>query len=81
MTFDWTEECEVAFREVKQRLMSAPVLRPPDLTKPFQLWTDASERGFGVVLEQKGQEDGRHPKLHMQAEPRMRQNANMFQQS
>ena len=37
VTFDWTEECEVAFHEVKQRLMSAPVLRPPDLTKPFQL--------------------------------------------
>ena len=51
VTFYWTEECEVAFREVKQRLTSAPLLRPPDLTKPFQLWTDASERGFGAVLE------------------------------
>ena len=61
VTFEWTEECEVAFGEVKQRLVSAPVLRPPDLTKPFQLWTDASERGFGAVLEQKGQDGCKHP--------------------
>ena len=61
VTFDWTEECEVAFCEVKQRLVSAPVLRPPDLTKPFQLWTDASERGFGAVLEQKDQDGCKHP--------------------
>ena len=43
VSFDWTEECEAAFCEIKQRLVSAPVLHPPDLTKPFQLWTDASE--------------------------------------
>ena len=59
--FDWTEECEEAFGKVKQRLVSAPVLHPPDLTKPFQLWTDASERGFGAVLEQKDQEGNCHP--------------------
>ena len=61
VTFEWTEEWEVAFGEVKQRLVSAPVLRPPDLTKPFQLWIDASERGFGAVLEQKGQDGCKHP--------------------
>ena len=49
------------FGKVKQRLVSAPVLHPPDLTKPFQLWTDASERGFGAVLEQKDQEGNCHP--------------------
>ena len=59
--FDWTEGCEEAFGKVKQRLVSAPVLHPPDLTKPFQLWTDASERGFGAVLEQKDQEGNCHP--------------------
>ena len=61
MKFDWTAECEVAFCEVKRRLVSAPVLHPPDLTKPFQLWTDACERGFGAVLEQKTVEGDRHP--------------------
>ena len=58
--FDWTAECEVVFCEVKRRLVSAPVLHPPDLTKPFQLWTDACERGFGAVLEQKTVEGDRH---------------------
>ena len=60
-TFDWTEVCEMAFSEVKRRLVSAPVLHPPDLTKPFQLWTDASEKGFGAVLEQQDLEGHRHP--------------------
>ena len=32
---DWTKECEEAFGKVKQRLVSAPILHPPDLTKPF----------------------------------------------
>ena len=54
------QKCEVAFCEVKRRLVSAPVLHPPGLTKSFQLWTDACERGFGAVLEQKTVEGDRH---------------------
>ena len=37
------------------------MLHPPDLTKPFQLWTDASKKGFGAVLEQTVEEGCRHP--------------------
>ena len=48
---DWTEECEAAFFEIKHRLVSAPLLHPLDLTKSFQLWTDASKKGFGAVLK------------------------------
>ena len=41
--FAWTADCEVAFTELKQKLASAPVLQPPDLSKPFlfglmQVW-------------------------------------------
>ena len=61
VSFDWTKECEAVFCEIKQRLVSAPVLHPPDLSKPFQLWTDASEEGFGAVLEQTVEEGCRHP--------------------
>ena len=61
MEFKWTAECEVAFKEIKKRLVSAPVLRPPDLDRPFILWTDASERGFGAVLEQELEDGQRHP--------------------
>ena len=61
MEFKWTAECEVTFKEIKKRLVSAPVLRPPDLDRPFILWTDASERGFGAVLEQESEDGQRHP--------------------
>ena len=60
VTFEWTSQCEEAFLELKERLTTAPLLHHPDLTKPFFLWTDASEEGFGAVLEQ--EENGkRHP--------------------
>ena len=51
----------VAFKEIKKRLVSAPVLRPPDLDRPFILWTDASEKEFGAVLEQESEDGQRHP--------------------
>ena len=37
------------------------MLRPPDLSKHFYLWTDASCKGFGAVLEQYGDDGKRHP--------------------
>ena len=52
MEFIWMVECEAAFKEIKQRLVSTPVLRSLDLSQPFILWTDTSKRGFGAVLEQ-----------------------------
>jgi len=31
--FQWNAECENAFKELKDKLVSASVLSPPDLTK------------------------------------------------
>ena len=59
--FNWTNECEQAFTELKGRLVSAPVLQLPDLLKPFSVWTDASIMGFGVVLEQLDDQNQQHP--------------------
>jgi hypothetical protein len=40
--FDWTEECQVSFEELKKRLISAPVLILPNITKKFNIYCDAS---------------------------------------
>lgn len=50
--FQWTVEAEAAFLEVKQRLISAPILVLPDFSLPFELHCDASHTGVGVVLSQ-----------------------------
>ena len=42
-------------------LVTAPALMLPDLSKEFFLWTDASARGFGAVLEQKDDDGQPHP--------------------
>jgi hypothetical protein len=54
--FEWTEECQTSFEELKKRLTSAPVLILPDLTKKFDIYCNASRRGLGCVLMQEGQE-------------------------
>ena len=59
--FVWDEDCENAFTKIKELLVSAPLLRPPDLSKHFYLWTDASYKGFGAVLEQCGDDGKRYP--------------------
>jgi len=42
-------------------LCTAPMLRPPDMSKEFFLSTDASARGFGALLEQEGDDKRRYP--------------------
>jgi ribonuclease HI len=52
--FIWTDACEASFQELKQRLVSAPVLCLPDIQKDFQVYCDASRQGLGSVLMQDG---------------------------
>jgi hypothetical protein len=47
--FDWTEECQTSFEELKKRLTSAAVLILPDITKKFDICCDASRQGLGCV--------------------------------
>ena len=48
----WTPECDVAFNTLKEKLTSTPVLTPPDESKPFQVFCDASLQGLGGILMQ-----------------------------
>lgn len=44
--FNWTEEAEQAFQQIKTALLSAPALGLPDVSKPFHLYVDES---WGIV--------------------------------
>ena len=48
----WTKECDDAFNELKNKLISAPVLRAPEWSEPFIVYTDASTYAMGAVLAQ-----------------------------
>jgi tRNA isopentenyl-2-thiomethyl-A-37 hydroxylase MiaE len=51
--FVWSEECDKAFHTLREHLTSAPMLTQPDMSKPFEVFCDASGTGLGCVLMQK----------------------------
>ncbi|CAN6687748.1 unnamed protein product [Malus baccata var. baccata] len=53
VTFDFNEECEKAFKHLKEMLTSAPIIRPPDWSIPLELMCDASDYALGAVLGQR----------------------------
>ena len=50
--WEWGESQDLAFNNLKQMLMSPPILAYPDYTKPFIIHTDACLTGLGAVLYQ-----------------------------
>lgn len=48
--FVWMEECQKAFDELKEKLVSMQVLVFPDWTKIFHVHGDASSIALGAVL-------------------------------
>jgi len=59
--FLWTNECENAFKELKKRLITSPILLHPDITKPFIVECDASNYAIGAVLSQRDKDNNLHP--------------------
>ncbi|GFV47912.1 transposon Tf2-8 polyprotein [Trichonephila clavipes] len=56
----WLEGEEKAFQTLKQCLMSPPILKQADFSKPFLIRTDASNHALGAVLLQ-GEDKEEHP--------------------
>jgi hypothetical protein len=52
--FQWTDECERSFQQLKQLLTSAPILKIADPDKDYVVCTDACKEGLGGVLSQEG---------------------------
>jgi hypothetical protein len=50
--FSWDRKCEDAFHTLRDHLTTAPVLAQPDVSKPFDIYCDASGTGLGCVLMQ-----------------------------
>ncbi|KAM0958191.1 hypothetical protein ACFX2C_023512 [Malus domestica] len=50
--FNWDEDCEWSFQELKQRLTQVPVLALPEDSSEFEIYTNASLSGLGCVLIQ-----------------------------
>jgi uncharacterized protein (DUF427 family) len=50
----WSDACDEAFKILKKLLITSPVLAQPNITKPFDVYCDASGTGLGVVLMQEG---------------------------
>ncbi len=48
----WTPEMNEAWKELKKQLTEAPILRHPDFTKSFILYTDTSKKGVDAILVQ-----------------------------
>lgn len=51
-SFLWTNEQQLAFETLKDKLITSPVLIYPDFTKPFNLTCDASNYAISAILSQ-----------------------------
>ena len=58
---DLSPEALVAYKDLKMRCMTAPVLAFADFKKPFMLETNTSKEGLGAVLSQKQSDGHYHP--------------------
>ncbi|CAN6718902.1 unnamed protein product [Malus baccata var. baccata] len=53
VAFDYNEECEMAFKRLKESLTSTLIITPLDWSLHFELMCDTSDYAIGVVLGQR----------------------------
>ncbi|XP_026396461.1 uncharacterized protein LOC113291104 [Papaver somniferum] len=58
VVFNFDDKCLAAFNRLKELLITAPIMKSPDWSKPFELMCDASDYAVGAVL---GQRTGKLP--------------------
>ena len=63
--YEWTNRCQEAFEFLKQMLLKEPILKYPDPSKPYTLFTDASKFAWACVLTQEYEHefDGKKRKI------------------
>ena len=59
--FEWTNDCQQAFNDLKKRFTEELVLQMPDHSRPFQIELDAWKVATGAVLTQLDSNGDRHP--------------------
>jgi hypothetical protein len=59
--FQWNPKAQKVFELLKRKFTEEPVLMMPDLTRPFQIESDASKYASGAVLTQMDSAGSRHP--------------------
>ncbi|XP_010678221.2 uncharacterized protein LOC104893780 [Beta vulgaris subsp. vulgaris] len=52
-TFNFTDACVEPFDRIKEALITAPIIQPPDWSLPFEIMCDASDYAVGAVLGQR----------------------------
>ena len=51
--FSFNDDCVESFNILKNALISAPIIQPPDWNLPFEIMCDASDYAVGAVLGQR----------------------------
>jgi hypothetical protein len=51
--YNFDEECLHAFQTLKQSLISAPIMQPPDWNLPFEITCNASDYAVRAVLRRR----------------------------
>jgi hypothetical protein len=52
--YEWSEECEASFQELKRRLVTTPMVTLHMESVGYMVYTYASKNGLGFVLMQQG---------------------------
>ena len=59
--YNWNNQQQEAFNELKQRLVTASILIYPNYKAEFILSTNASYNEFGAILSQIADDEKEHP--------------------